>query len=215
MIHLPDIAVVGGVLAVAFWMLKANLWRAVLCLSPASLALEGDAPADAMKLPRELEPLAGQLVALGFSPLGSHLEKPRFSRETECFDYVHAAEGAFATLSASRAGVSRLYLLTRTDSEGFVLTASYRRPARELPGRYFSGTLEGAPPERLLAAHRRRVAAMGRPQGPFTLEGRLEAARAWFVGPGRSEIRQANVVGLLWTACAIGMVAAAIFGRRA
>jgi hypothetical protein len=205
------IAVAGLVLAVV--LLVMNLWRAILFLFPSSVRVEPEAPADQMDLPLELGQVATQLQALGFVPLGSHEEKPRLQRATRSYDWAHPGERVFATLHLGADGAPRLYLLTPLAPEGFVITSGYRRPAMELPGRYRSGSLEDASPERLLRAHLRRLEGLT-PSGDFTWEGRVQAGRSWYQGLGRKEIRRQNLQGLLWTVMAVAIVASAFLGRR-
>ncbi len=209
-----NLMVAVGLFGLAGWALYTHLWRAVLCLAPGTLTLEAEKPPGQAPVPRSLEPLEAELKALGFVPLGSHVEKPRFAPETVAYDYGHPAELTFASLSQERAHAAQLYFLTHTGSGAFVLTANYRRPARETPGRYSAGGLEGAPAERIHKAHQRRVGALGSPVGLLSQEGRLEVARAWFAGPGRGEVRRQNLHGLLWTVGSLGMVGAAVFGKR-
>jgi len=159
-----------------------------------------------------LERRQSELLALGFVPLGTHLERAPLGAQTLAFDFGHPKQLVFATLTATDEQ-PRLYLLSRAN-DGFVLTADYRRPARELKGRYLSGSLEGVSAERLYKAHLRRLAELGNATGECTLEGRLAVARAWLEGPGTAETRQQNLLGLLWTVGTVGMVAAAILGRR-
>ncbi len=200
---------VGAALVV--YMLRRNLWRFVLFVKPTALHLEADAPADQMNVPEHLGKRHAELLALGFVPLGTHLERAPLGGQLLSFDYGHPKELAYATLTQSNE-VPRLYLLSRA-GDAFVLTADYRRPARELKGRYLSGSLEGVSAERLYKAHQRRLAELGTATGACTLDGRIDAGRAWLKGPGASETRQQNLLGLLWTVGTVGMVAAAIFGR--
>lgn len=200
--------------AVIAVVMRGNLWRAWLCLWPTSMVLEADAPAGQVKLPEELEKPDAELRALGLISIGSHLERPRFGPETFSYDYAHPTEKCFATLYVGRTGAPRLYFLTPTSGGGFVITANHRRAAREIKGRYLSGALESLPASRVFTAHLRRVSQVGTPQAELTQEGRLAAGRAWFAGHGNLEVRQQNALGLLWTVGTVGMVAAAIFGRR-
>ncbi len=209
-----NLIILAGALGAAGWILYANLWRAVLCLAPGSMKIEAEAPADRVKLPPELLGYHAELKALGFACIGSRYEKPRLTRETESFDYAHPEERAFATSYLGRDGRPRLYFLSQTEGGAFVLSSNYRRPAREIPGRYFSGALEGFSADRLFKAHLRRVASFGPPTGRFDQEGRLAAARAWFAGPGRADVRIQNLHGLLWSVGTLGMLGAAIFGKR-
>lgn len=201
------VAVVAGLL-----VLRVTLWRAVLFLRPQSVVVDVDTPDASVMVPATLEASWDALKALGFTPLGSHLEHARFSPPVFLYDAVHEAHGAFASVFESRDGRPRVVLLTPID-DGFVLTANYRRPARDVPGRYSSGGIEGASVERLVKAHARRVSAQGAPQGPFSLDARVDAARRWYRGAGKAELRQQHAVGLLWTLGALGMVCAAIVGR--
>ncbi len=191
-------------------LIRWNLWRAVLFLAPGSVLVDSDAPAGAAPLPAPLSGPHRALLALGFVALGTHLEHPRFGKRLLSFDYAHPTERVYASLFLGLSG-PRLYLLTPTRGGGLVLTADFRRPAREEKGRYLSGTVEGATPERLLRAHQRRVAELGEPDSSWTLDGRVDAARSWYSGAGKTEVRQQNAVGLLWTVFAIGMVGAALW----
>ncbi|MCY1047147.1 hypothetical protein OV208_37945 [Corallococcus sp. bb12-1] len=212
---LGQLGFVVGSLVLAGVLLSLNFWRALLFLFPGKVGIEPEAPADQMDLPEELAPLAGQLQTLGFTPLGSHEEKPLLQKATRSYDWAHTGERVFATLHLGREDRPRLYLLTPLASGGFVVTASYRRPALDLPD-YRSGCLEDASPERLLRAHVRRLdgLALSEP-GAFTWEGRVQAGRAWYQGLGRKEIRRQNLQGLLWTAIALAIVAGAFLGGRA
>jgi hypothetical protein len=207
------VAVAGLVLAGV--LLFLNFWRALLFLVPHTVRVEPEAPGDQMDLPDVLAPLAEQLQALGFTSLGSHEEKPLLQKATRSYDWAHPQERVFATLHLGGDETPRLYFLTPLAGGGFVVTASYRRPALDLPA-YRSGSLEDAAPERLLRAHVRRLEGLA-PEGPevFTWEGRVEAGRAWYRGLGRREIRRQNLQGLLWTAIALAIVASAFLGRRA
>ncbi len=213
MSHPFDALVPLGALGLVLVVLYKNLWRAVLCLAPDSLSFESEDPPDRMRIPHELTPMAQELARLGFSSIGSRREKPVLAPPTIFYDFANTAERVFATIFLSTRGTPHLYYLTRTRSDGFVITANYRRPSREIPGLYLAGALEDLPPERLYRAHLRRIEPLG-PVGEYTQEGRLAAARAWSSGPGRSEIRQQNLHGLVWTAGTLGILAAAIFGRR-
>ncbi|PTL83779.1 hypothetical protein [Vitiosangium sp. GDMCC 1.1324] len=208
---LVELALVLAVLAMAVKLLLLNFWRAVLFLFPASVRVRPEAPADRMELPPGLAALAGQLGALGFVPLGRHVEKPRFQKGTRSYDFAHPGERVFATLHLAPDGHPRLYLLTPLAPEGFVLTAGYKRPGFEVPGRYRSGSLVEAPPERLLQAHQERLQGLT-PAEHFTWEERLQAGQAWYQGPGQREIRRQNLQGLLWTVVALAIVAGLFLG---
>jgi hypothetical protein len=211
---LAQLATALAGLGLAVTLLALNFWRAVLYLFPARVRVEPEAPADQMNLPSELEPVAEQLRALGFLPLGSHEEKPPLRRASLSYDYAHPGERVFATLHQGSNGAPRLYFLTPLAPEGFVITAGYRRPALDIPGRYRSGSLEEASPERLFRAHLKRLEGLS-PTGDFTWEGRVEAGRSWYRGLGQKEIRRQNLPGLLWTVAALAIVASAFLGGRA
>jgi hypothetical protein len=199
-------------LLLLLWVLRANLWRAILFVRPQSIRIEADAPAGQVKLPEELFALDAALRAAGFASLGSHSERPRLGQETFSYDYLHAQEKVYGTAYVGRDGSARLYLLTPTTNGGYVITANYRRPARERKGAYVSGALENPTVERLLKAHQRRVPEVGQSAtgAAGDQEARLAAARAWFEGSGQGEVRMQNAFGLLWTLGTLGMVAAAI-----
>lgn len=208
---LAALLVALAMLAMAAKLLLLNFWRAVLFLFPGSVRVRPEAPAERMALPPELAPLAGQLQGLGFVPLGSHVEQPRFQRGTRSYDFAHAGRHTFATLHVSPQGGPRLYLLTPLAPEGFVLTAGYKRPGFDIPGRYRSGGVEESSAERLLALHGERLQGLT-PAGEFSLEGRVHAGQAWYQGLGQKEIRRQNLQGLLWTAVAVAIVAGLFLG---
>jgi hypothetical protein len=211
---LTELATVLVGLGLAVALIVLNAWRALLFLFPASVRVEPEAPADQMELPAGLAPLAEQLRALGFRPLGSHEEKPRLRRATRSYDFAHPAERVFATLHLGPGDAPRLYFLTPLAPEGFVITAGYRRAALDIPGRYRSGGLEEATPDRLFRAHLKRLEGVN-PTGDFTWEGRVEAGRSWYRGLGQQELRRQNLAGLLWTVAALALVASAFLGGRA
>ncbi|MFL5352261.1 hypothetical protein [Archangium sp.] len=208
---LAELLLTLAVLGMAVKLLLLNFWRAFLFLFPTSVRLLPEAPAEAMELPPELAPLAGQLRGLGFVPLGRHLEKPRFQQGTRSYDFAHPGERAFATLHFSPGTGPRFYLLTPLAPEGFVLTAGYQRPTFEVPGRYRSGGIADASAERLLQAHRERLQGLS-PGEHFTWDARLQAGQAWYRGPGQREIRRQNLQGLLWTVVALAIVAGLFLG---
>jgi len=195
-------------------VLVLNLWRALLVFAPSNVLVRPVAPADRMELPLELGLLAGELRALGFLPLGSHEEKPRLRRKGFLsYDFAHPGERVFATLHFSPDGKPRLYLLTPLAPEGFVLTAGYRRPTFEVPGRYRSGGLVVTSAEHLLRTHRERLQGLN-PTGDFSWDARVRAGQAWYQGLGQTEVRRQNLQGLLWTIVALILVAGLFLGGR-
>lgn len=208
-----------GVLALSAFIFRLAFWRAVLFVKPRSVRIDAEDAPGRVKIPEALAKPAAELEALGFVSIGSHSERPHFGPATLCLDFAHAQEKTFATLFESRDGAANLYFTSllppsagdEGPAPGFVITANYRRPAKELSGRYITGWLEDVPADRMLRAHLRRVEGMT-VAGTFTQDARLEWARAWIDGPGSSELRSEHLQGLLWTVGSLGMVAAAIFG---
>jgi hypothetical protein len=199
-------------------ILRLNLWRALLFLRPSKVDVEQDSPADQMKLPESLNAAASELRGLGFEPLGSRYEKAAISPAFISFDYACAREHAYATLYPSRFGAARLYFLTPVEGGGFVLTANFRRPSRKSGSSYLAGGLPNVPADRLLKAHQKRLEGL-KPTESYSAQARLEAARAWLDGPGRGEIRQQNLNGLVSAGLAgvlfvMAAVAAVAIGLR-
>jgi hypothetical protein len=207
-----DLLITLGAVAFAAAVLRSQAWRAFAALHPELLRLEIDAPADQMKLPAPLEPRERALRELGFQPLGRHLEQRPLGPSVLAYDYLSSTAPVFATLMQGGDGGGRLTFLTRTEGGGFVLTADHRCPARDLPGRYVSGGLEGAAVDRVYRAHLKRLEAFT-PEQEGTLEGRLETEREWVRGLGRAEVRQQNLLGLLWSLGSLGMLAVVLVDR--
>lgn len=199
------LAIIGALV-----LLRFQAWRAVLCLRPQAVRVEVETPADVTEVPGELEDAWGELKKLGFTLLGAHSESVPLAFSTRWFlDARHPEHPVIASLSVSRDEQEHLVFLTQSE-RGFVITTNYRRLSYEVPGAYLAGGLEGAPPERLLKAHLRRVPEIGAPKVLATLEDRVGAAREWFSRSGKPELRQQHAVGLLWTLGALGMVGAAL-----
>lgn len=192
-------------------VLRSQLWRAVIVLWPASVRVDEEEPTEGgAAVPSALEPSWNALSAQGFRWLGTHSERPVWGPPMLFYDAVHPDALAYASLSLRR-GRPRLLLMTAT-APGFVVTCDYRRPAREQKGRYLAGALEGVSSLRLFKAHQRRVAELGVAQGSPTLEGRVEVARRWYVGPGASDLRGEHAMGLLWTVGGLLVVIAGFYG---
>jgi hypothetical protein len=209
----PYPALVLAAAAAAVLVLRFMLWRALLVFAPSSVRVEPEDPPGQARMPAPLARVAAQLDALGFAPLGTHSERPPLGPITLCFDFARPADRTFATGWVMRDGAPRLYFLSVLAGGGFVITANYRRPARTVHGQYLSGGLEDVSPERVLKAHLRLLDGRAL-SGELSLDGRVGAARAWYAGPGRAEVRQQNFPGLLWSVGTLGMVAAAILARR-
>ncbi|WNG22429.1 hypothetical protein F0U63_40330 [Cystobacter fuscus] len=208
---LVELFLVLAVLAMAVKLLMLNAWRAFLLVFPDRVRLLPDASAERMALPPALVAPAEQLRALGFRPLGVHLEKSPLRRGTRSYDFVHPEERVFATLHLSSQEHPRLYLLTPLAPRGFVLTADFKRPTSDVAGVYRAVGMPQCPPELLLQAHRLRVRDVC-PAEDFTWEGRLQAGRDWYQGPGAQEIRRQNLPGLLWTLVALAIVVSLFLG---
>lgn len=196
-------------LVAALVVLRLQAWRAVLCVAPQLVRVEAETPADVTQVPGELEDAWAELKKLGFVLLGAHTEKSPLAPPRLFIDGAHPTHPVVASLTVGRDEQDHLVLLTRSE-RGFVITANYKRPSLETPGRYLAGGLEGVAPERLLKAHLRRVPEIGAPRRLDTLDARLVAAREWFSETGKPELRQQHAVGLLWTLGALGMVGAAL-----
>lgn len=200
-------------LLLAAALLRMYLWRAFLFLFPSRVQVEPEAPADQMKLPRELEASAQELLRLGFSPLGSHEEKPPLRPATRFYDYARAPLVTYASLHLDRDEEARVDYWTGL-SPGFVVTSSYRRPVLEHPS-YKSGGLEGASVERVLKAHLKRLESVQVPpasEGEMGAEQRVSLARTWYQGGGQQELRRQNLAGLLWCVAAVSILLSLLWG---
>src|SRR4051812_37191535 len=125
MFHLTttQLAIVIAVSGAAGWLLRKNLWRALVWIFPSSVRVEDDAPASArLRLPQVLDPQAAELAQLGFTFIGTHLEQPRLGAAVLSFDYSSRDAHAFASLFVSEEGDPRLELLTPLAAGGFVRT---------------------------------------------------------------------------------------------
>ncbi len=197
--------VIGGAILTAGVLLYWHLWRAIAFLKPASVRVDIDTPGPT-QVPGLLEPLDTAMKALGFTMLGSHLEHPRLGRALLCYDYVNREKKTFASLY----GAGLFHFVTVTANDGCVLTANYRRPGANEPGRYLAGGIQGASAERLFKAHLRRLEEMPGIETDFSLDGRVAQTRAWFERVGVTELRRQNAVGLLWSAGALMLAAWAV-----
>ncbi len=202
---LPIVLLVG-----AAALLRVFAWRALLFLRPQLVRVEPDTPADVTTVPGALEGEWDDLHRLGFTLLGSHLERHPLGPELVFYDGVHPEQPVCGSVFLGPDGSKRLMLLTRS-ADGYVITTNYRLASLEVPGRYLAGGIEGASAERLLKAHLRRMTELREPRRLDSLEKRVEAAREWFAGAGKPELRQQHAVALLWTLGALGMVGAALF----
>lgn len=195
-------------LALAAGLLFFFGWRAILCVAPQSARVEVETPADATVIPPELEDAWAEFKQLGFTLLGAHSEKFWLRAPVLFVDGVHATEPVVVSLTVGPDAHDHTTLWTMSD-RGFVITSNFKRPSREVSGRYLSGSIDGASHERLVKVHLRRVPEIGAAQRLDTLEKRVDAARAWFQDKGKPELRQQHALGLLWSIGAVGMVCAA------
>lgn len=195
-------------LALASGLFFFFAWRAVLAVAPQTARVEAETPADATTVPDALSEPWAEFKQLGFVLLGTHSEKCWFRAPVLYVDAVHAREPVVASLTAGPDEQDHTTLWTVSE-RGVVITSNFKRPAREVPGAYLSGSIDGASPERLLKVHLRRVPEIGPAQRLDTLEKRVDAARAWFSKSGKPELRQQHALALLWSIGALGMVCAA------
>jgi hypothetical protein len=207
------------VLVVLFagYMLVKHVRRGVLFLAPGLVRISGRpgvAPATPMQL-RAGEELAG----LGFAHLGSRREDGALGGLLLASDaWANEEEGAFADVfdHRPREGVGPwAYFLSPFPDGALVLTANHPRLARETPMLQIGG-LAASTLAATWAAHRvavqRFAAGHGRPSASASLEARQAAARAWYRGPGRSELRRLFLVHFLDTVLALILIAGGTSG---
>ncbi len=194
-----------AIAAVALWL---TAWRALLFLAPGTVRVEVESPADATRVPDELADAVSALRKLGFTLLGAHSEKYPLRAPREFIDLVK--ENVVASLRVGRDEGDEVTLWSHAQGR-FVITSNFKRPSREVPGRYLSGAIDGASYERLLNVHLRRVPEINATGRAENVEAHVETVRAWFRGAGKPELRQAHAVALLWSLGAVGMVGAAVF----
>jgi hypothetical protein len=199
------VVVVLAVLA-GLVVLRLQIWRALLFITPTSVRVEAEEPSSVVVVPGALEPAVEALRTLGFVLVGTHSESPRLTRGTRFIDLLEPTTGTWASVAEGRR--ARVSLLSCT-AQGWVVTSDFRRPSSDVAGA-LAGAIEGASPERLLKAHLRLVQAP-EPVAHPTLEARVELARAWFAGPGRAELRQQHAIGLLWSLGALALMGAPFF----
>ncbi|MBL9038428.1 MAG: hypothetical protein JNG84_07940 [Archangium sp.] len=216
------VAVAGAVLA---WL---NAWRALVFVAPTSCRVTVEDPGPLTTVPGALEATHAQLLELGFESLGSHTEQHPLGPARWHLDYVHRAEGVWASVhappkwglsAAARCWVPRAEAegprarvsLVTPGTQGVLVSSNFRRPGAHVPGAFFCGAIEGVPLARLLRAHVRRVPEVGAPQGEWTVDGLAALLRGCFNGAGKTELRQRHAAGLLWTLGALGMVGVSLF----
>lgn len=205
---LVQLALVLAVLGMALQLLRLNAWRAWLFLFPTRVGLR---PVEPGPVPPALGPWVEQLRALGFVPVGGHVQHSRLQRGVTAHDFAHAGERVFASLYLSARGDPRVYLLTPLATGGAVLTDGAPAAPLVLAGLARGAARESPPVARLLELHRERIRGQATGED-FTGPGRLAAGHAWFQGPGQREIRRQSFPGLLWTVVALALVAYLFLG---
>jgi hypothetical protein len=182
--------------------------RALLFVAP-SVRHWGEPEALAQSAPRLR---AGEaLEDLGFLPLGTRGERGTLGAFEQSLDaYAHPARGAYADVidGPPREG-ARTVLFTPFADGAAVLTATFPRGARST-SRALVGSVPGSVGA-ALAAHevavRRFTAAHGSPQVSPDLAARVEAARAWYRGEGRSELRRSSTIAFVNAALGLALLA--------
>ncbi len=204
----------------ATWMLVRHGRRAALFLFPSLVRSGGDAAAPPAT---PAQARAGdELERLGFVRLGARRESGALGGMDLGSDaWANEPEGAYADVfdHAPRGGGGPwAYFLSPFADGAVVLTANHPRLARSTD-RLRTGGLPGATLEATWAAHRAAVGRFaerhGRPGARADLQARAEAARAWYRGPGRPELRRLfflNFVNALF-AILIGAVSARALAR--
>lgn len=223
--HLATVLVGAGLV----W---ANLWRALIFVTPSSTTLEIEDGSPDAPVPGWLEETHTALRGLGFAPVGSWLELRRLGPTRTSWGYVNAAQHTFVIASDAplvrvrrspltppeprleREGpAARVTFITVSAASGFLLSSNFRRPGATIPHRHLCAGLPNASVDRLFRAHLRRIEELGVPAGTFSLEGLLTHLRDWHTSVGRAELQRQHAVGLLWTLGGLGMVAGPLVGR--
>ncbi|MBS2027048.1 MAG: hypothetical protein JST54_04005 [Deltaproteobacteria bacterium] len=183
------------VTALAIGILWSSVPGALACLFPGAVRQRAE-PHDEWPPQDDPEPIrttAPALEALGFERLGVRSEKPLLGQAQYSFDYLHRAEKTYASLYLVDKRTRRLYFFTPYDGGASVLSADHKRPGADLDGYYLAGGLPNATPDQLWVAHKRQLAAMeetGRERAAKgTMADRMDAAKAWFTGVGKREVR--------------------------
>ena len=185
--------------------------RAWLFLVP-RVAVAGDPGAQARSAARLR--VGAELEELGFVPLGIVRERSTLGAHAcEADAYADPSRGTFADVAQRRAERPRVTFVSPFPDGAFVVTADHRRPSASGP-MLQTGGLPGASLRTLLGAHEvaveRFAARHGVPAVATRLDARLDAARAWWAGFGRGELRRANALGLAVVAVALLLLASSI-----
>ena len=200
-------------LVAAFAVVQALRYarRAFLCLVP-RIEVEGEPGAP----PRSAARLrvAAELQELGFVALGIARERgPLGAHRAEADVYADPSRGSFADVAQRGADPPQVTFVSPFPDGAFVVTADHRRPAATGP-MLQAGGLPGASLEALLAAHEvaveRFAARHGTPAVATRLEARLAAARGWWAGFGRGELRRAHAPAMAVVAFAAVLLASSV-----
>jgi len=184
--------------------------RALVFAAPGLVTVEGLPGAPS---PAPLRTRAGEeLEELGFVRLGVRRERaPLGGLSIEADAFAHPAEGAYADVfQDTPSSPAAVQLFTPFSDGAAVLTANFRRRGVVGP-RLQAGGLPGATVAQTLAAHRvaaaRFQADHGEPQVGADMEARVSAARAWYRGEGRRELRRTTLPSFVNACLAIAILA--------
>ncbi len=182
--------------------------RALLFAAPAvRLSSEPGAPPGSAPRLRTGE----ALEELGFVPLGTRWEQGILgSFDLELDAYAHPARGVYAdVLDGPPKEGARAVLFTPFPDGAAVLTATFPRRAIST-ARAQVGAVPG-PLGAALAAHdvavRRFTSTHGSPAVAPDLGARVEAARAWYLGEGRRELRRSSALAFVNAALGLALLA--------
>lgn len=156
--------------------------------------------------------VGAELERLGFVSLGILRERALLGAlDREVDAYADASRGTYADVwqEPGEADAPRLVFYSPFPDGAYVLTANHPRRA-VASARAQAGAVVGAVPEAQLAAHEiaveRFAARHGTPAVALDLSARVDAARAWYAGEGRRELRRGAALSF-----AIASFAALIF----
>ncbi|HEU4382294.1 MAG TPA: hypothetical protein VFR85_02230 [Anaeromyxobacteraceae bacterium] len=186
----------------AAYMLVRHGRRAALFLAPSLVRSDGDG--EAPPATPALARAGDDLERLGFVRLGARRETGALGGLNLVSDgWVNEPQGTYADVFAHAprgGGAPWAYFLSPFADGAIVLTANHPRLARSTD-RVRTGGLPGASLDATWAAHRSAVerfaARHGQPGARADLGARAQAARAWYRGPGRPEIRRLFLVNFV------------------
>lgn len=196
-------------------MLARHGPRALVFAAPGLVRTSGDPGAPPATAPQAR---AGEdLTRLGFLRLGARRERGLLrGLDLDSDAWASPAEGAYADVlghSGPGGGWPQVYFLSPFPDGAMVLTANHPRMARS-SDLLQTGALPGAPVAATWAAHRAAVARFaaghGRPAVRADLSAREEAARTWYRGPGRPELRRRFLMSFLDVLAAVLVAAVSL-----